>query len=229
MIACAVIPAYEPTTNLPRFVGSLRANGFGAVVVVDDGSRQVPSGLFAAVAAIPGCVVLHHPENRGKGAALKTGFRHVLEALPACDVVVTMDADGQHVTEDCRRVGEALARADGAACFGVRDFAWKTTPFRSWWGNRWTSLLFALFYGRWFRDTQTGLRAFRRDLLPFLAGVKGEGYAYEMAVLCHLARRGHQVEQVPIQTIYVEGNVTSHYSPLKDTLRVLGMLFLCRV
>lgn len=220
----AIVPAYRPGAALVEQVAALRTRLPAEVVVVDDGSGPAYAAVFAALAAQPGCRVLRHDVNRGKGAALKTAFAYVQDAVPAAEIFITVDADGQHAPDDCCAVVARLQASGADLCLGTRAFTWRTTPFRSWWGNRWTSLAFALRYGRWFGDTQTGLRAFRRAVLPMLLALPGTRYEYEMAVLCEAARRHLAVAVQPIRTIYEAGNASSHYDPLRDTLRVLRAL-----
>ena len=221
----AVMPAYEPSPELPDRVRGLREALRCPVVVVDDGSSAACRPYFDAVAAMAGCTVLRHDANRGKGTALKTAFKFVAENFPERAGVVTVDADGQHVPEDCRKIAEALASGGRALYLGARDLSFRATPFRSWWGNRCTTLLFALLFRRWVPDTQTGLRAFRSSDIRFFLSIPGEGYEYEMAMLARSARAGLPFRTIPIRTIYGRGNPSSHFHPLRDTIRIHKALF----
>ena len=221
----AVMPAYRPDARLADRAAELLAAGFAGVVAVDDGSPAECTPHFDALAALGGCNVLRHDANKGKGAALKTAFAHVHEPWPDISGVVTVDADGQHAPSDCRRVADAFLAAPESLVLGTRDFSLHHVPFRSWWGNNWTSILFAMLYGRRVPDTQTGLRAFPLDMLPLLAAVPGNGYEYEMSVLCRWVRARRPMEFVPIETIYEDGNASSHFHPLRDTFRIHGALF----
>ena len=226
MKVAVTVPAYEPSEDFPERIRALRTALPGSpVVVVDDGSSSAFRAVFDAVAVIPGCTVLRHAENRGKGAALKTAFAHVAEHLPDCEGVLTVDADGQHAPEDCFRMAEALESGSRALYLGVRRFTFASMPFRSWWGNRCSALLFTLLFRRWVPDTQTGLRAFRREDIPFFLSVPGEGYEYEMACLARAARAEMRFCQLPIRMIYENGNVSSHFCPLRDTIRIHRALF----
>ena len=220
MDAVALIPAYEPDSRLPAFADKLAQEGFKRVVVVDDGSGERYRGVFDALAEKPFCVVLRHERNRGKGAALKTGFGFILDRCPETHVVVTADSDGQHAPEDCRRVAEAVRNDDSVVALGCRSFRLKAVPFRSWIGNRWSSATFGLMYGLWLPDTQTGLRAFPRNMLQMLIDVRGDRFEYEIGVLIAVARRGVRVATVQIRTIYENGNAGTHFSPLKDAFRI---------
>lgn len=225
MDAVILIPAYEPDARLESYVDSLAGQGFRRIVVVDDGSGDRFRPLFDAIRGRPFCEVVHHDVNRGKGAALKTGLAFIRDRFPDAVGIVTADSDGQHAPEDCRRVAEALAASPEGIILGCRSFSLASVPIRSWIGNRWASATFGLLHGRWLPDTQTGLRAFPRSLLPFMLGVQGERFEYEMCVLMDAARQGVHIGTVPISTIYEDGNSGSHFRPLRDTVIINRLVF----
>ena len=221
----ALIPAYEPDGGLVGYVDRLAQQGFDRIVVVDDGSGEGSRAVFDALEAKPFCHVLHRWPNRGKGISLKAGFAFIQERWPDAAGIVTADADGQHAPEDCRRLAESLAADPAALHLGCRRFSLAAVPFRSWIGNRWSSAVFGLMHGLWLSDTQTGLRAFSVGRIPFLLGVKGERFEYEMGVLAAAARTGMTVASVPIRTIYEAGNASTHFRPLRDAVRINLLLF----
>ena len=225
MNVVALIPAYEPDRRLVGTVDRLVQEGFERIVIVDDGSGAAYLDVFEVLAAKPCCTVLHHETNRGKGAALRTGFAFIQERFPDVRGVITADSDGQHAPEDCHRLMEALAEDRRKIVLGSRSFSLRKVPFRSWIGNRWSSATFGLIHGRWLPDTQTGLRAFPRALLPFLLKVEGDRFEYEMGVLIAAARKGLPIEVVPIHTIYESGNAGTHFSPFLDTVRINRLVF----
>ena len=225
MDVLVLIPAYEPGEGFVSYVDQLARQGFDRIVVVDDGSGARFRAVFEALAAKPFCRVIHHAVNRGKGVALRTGFAFIQKEFPDAVGVVTADSDGQHAPEDCRRLAEALAADPQKMYLGSRDFSLKAMPFRSWFGNRWSSVTFALIHGRWLPDTQTGLRAFPLSQLPFLLDRPGDRFEYEMGVLIAAARKRLPVEVVPIRTIYENGNAGTHFSPFRDTLRINRLVF----
>jgi glycosyltransferase involved in cell wall biosynthesis len=217
-----LIPAWQPEPQLIALAEDLVTRGFGAVLVMDDGSDLQHLPVFAAVAQLPRVRVLTHPTNRGKGRALKTGIHHVLTQLPAMQGVVTADADGQHTARDIVRVAQALRETQGSVVLGARRFSGKV-PLRSRFGNWLTRKIFAFVTGAKVTDTQTGLRAFSRAVLLELLGLSGERYEYEMTVLAHLCRRSKPLE-VPIETVYLDGNRSSHFDPLWDSMRISRVL-----
>lgn len=218
-----VIPAFEPGNCLPQLVSQLREVDHGIqVVVVDDGSGPRYRGVFDHVRAA-GADVLTLTHNRGKGAALKAAFAEVLRRAPG-SAVVTADADGQHTVTDILRVAERL-RADAEAersdiILGSRSFS-GNVPARSRWGNAASRVLFRAATGRWIQDTQTGLRGIPASLLEWSLEQPGSRFEYEQNVLLHAGRDGVGLVEIPIETVYLENNGSSHFRPLIDSARVL--------
>ncbi|GAB2621125.1 hypothetical protein Aab01nite_35760 [Paractinoplanes abujensis] len=203
-----LLPVYQPSPDRLRALVA----AFEHVVVVDDGSSEPVT--------VPGAVVLRHPVNRGKGAALKTGFAYVARTHPG-QPVICADADGQHSVEDIRRV-QAEVEATGRLVLGVRRV--RRMPPRSRVGNAVTRTLFRAATGQWVRDTQTGLRGMPGSMLDRLLAVPGERFEYEMNVLLWAARDGQRIEQVPIDTTYLDGNASSHFGSVRDAARVYRSL-----
>lgn len=213
-----LIPAFEPDHQLVDVVDRLRERDpLGDIVVIDDGSGPEYAAVFAAVAA-RGCAVLDHDTNLGKGAALRTGLLFAQRAYPGAEVICA-DSDGQHAPDDILAVGRATRARPGAVVLGVREFT-GPVPVRSRLGNSATRLVFRFVTGVDVTDTQTGLRGYSADLIPWLLDVAGERYAYEMSVLVEAARTARPIVTVPIATIYEAGNPGSHFRPLVDSARV---------
>lgn len=222
--AAILIPSLEPDERLPEYIRQLSESGFGRIVVVDDGSGEGYQPVFDEVASIGRAVVLHHDVNHGKGVALKTGYRYIMENLPDVTGVITADADGQHTVSDCIRLAEKLTEGEHAVYLGSRDFGLPDIPPKSRTGNRITSTVFKLLYGVWLPDTQTGLRAFRREDLPFMMNVAGERYEYEMRVLIACATSGIPMIPITIETIYENGNEGTHFHPIRDSYRIYKVI-----
>ena len=210
-----VIPAFEPDGHLPQLVRRLKP-AFHRFIVVDDGSCSA-STTFAELRSIDGVTVLVHEANRGKGAALKTAFAEVRRRFPDATGVITVDADGQHLPEDIRHVAQSLAENPDRITLGVRTFG-PDTPFRSKFGNLWTLGEFRLLTGHSLRDTQSGLRGIPGELLSALLEIPGDRYDYEIRMLVRAVRQTGGIVQIPITTVYENGNATSHFKPLADTL-----------
>ena len=210
-----IIPVFQPGDRLEKLIREL-AQEFRSLVVVDDGSTE-NTDRFDFLAEIANAKLLRHDRNRGKGAALKTAFAEILRAPDAVEAVVTADGDGQHLMKDILAVADATLANPDAITFGVRQFAGRV-PFRSRLGNLWTELEFFLLTRCRIPDTQTGLRGIPFGLLPAIAALPGERYEYESRMLVAATRLKAKPVLIPIETVYLDGNSSSHYRPLRDTL-----------
>ena len=219
-----LIPAYNPDSGLPQFVARLLKKGFGAVVVVNDGSDRCSEEVFREVAATPGCTLLRHAVNLGKGRALKTGFNYFLLNYPAFVGVVTADADGQHAPDDTVSVARQLASHPKSLVLGARRFE-KGVPLRSRLGNTLTRWLFTFLIGKKISDTQTGLRGLSREFCARGLQIEGERYEYEMNMLIAARTEARGIVEEPIETIYIGRNESSHFNPLIDSAKIYFVLF----
>lgn len=224
-----LIPAYEPTERLPDLVDDLRlARADLEIVVVDDGSGSAYADVFDR-ATSAGATVLHHERNLGKGAALKTGFAH-LEPRADAPSIVTADADGQHTVHDILAVAdEVSASRESEMVLGCRSFDSADVPLRSRVGNAISRYLFSAAAGFTVSDTQTGLRGFPHAMLSWLRTLPGERFEYEQNMLLRARRAGWNTTEVPIETVYLDHNSSSHFRPVRDSALVLWpvLLFAC--
>lgn len=223
-----VIPAYRPDQALGELVHALQRRAYGApvwagIVVVDDGSGPEYQDLFSSIASLPSVSVVSHAINLGKGAALKTGINHAICKLPHVFGVVTADADGQHAPEDVARVVARFLEVPNTLVLGSRRFDGKV-PVRSAVGNKMTRWVLRALLGPNLTDTQTGLRAIPRSLIPGLLKIPARGYEFELETLIAAKHSNLRVLEEPIRTIYQPGNPTSHFQPLRDSMRILFVL-----
>jgi len=220
-----LVPAYEPGDSLVRIVRELRDDSpWSIVLVVDDGSGPAYASVFDAARA-QGAEVIGYNRNHGKGYALRTGFRHVLAHYPD-EAVVTADSDGQHRVIDIVRVAERVsAQVDGppAIVLGGRRFAGEV-PLRSRFGNSVSRVAFRLAAGLRIGDTQTGLRGFSAGTLPWALTVGGDRFEYETRMLLATREAGIGIEEIEIDTVYLEHNASSHFRPVVDSILVMRPL-----
>lgn len=219
-----LIPSLEPDERLLTYVQQLRHHGLRNIIIVDDGSGEKYQPIFRELGK-NGCMLLRHTENKGKGSALKTGFRYIKRQFDEIACVITADSDGQHAAEDVYRLAEEAKRRPGALLLGVRNFSEGGIPPKSLLGNRITSFIFAMLYGKRLSDTQTGLRAFGPQLLAFMQDVRGSRFEYELQMLISCIRWGIPIHTLPIQVIYENGNAGTHFKAIRDSARVMSVLF----
>ncbi|HKK01052.1 MAG TPA: bifunctional glycosyltransferase family 2/GtrA family protein, partial [Desulfuromonadales bacterium] len=193
------------------------------IVVVNDGSDPSCRALFDRLAEMDDCHVVHHAVNLGKGRALKSGFNYCCLNFPQVSGIVTVDADGQHLSQDVRRVAEEFLRNPRSLVIGTRTFA-KGTPLRSRVGNLATRYVFRVLVGGRISDTQSGLRCIPMDFVPELLRLEGERYEYEMNMLIAARKKRIGIREVEIATIYLENNRSSHFNPLIDSMKIYFLL-----
>ena len=190
-------------------------------MVVDDGSGPDYQPVFDGAAGL-GCTVIGYAGNRGKGHALKAGLGFIADHFPGRDVVCA-DSDGQHRVDDILRVAERLPAASDVMVLGSRSFS-GNVPARSKIGNTATRWLFRLATGESIPDTQTGLRRYPAAMLPWVRGVPGERYEYELNLLLEARQAGYLIRTVDIDTVYLDHNAGSHLRPLADSARIYAPL-----
>ena len=217
----ALIPAYKPNENLISFVQSLEARRL-EVVVVNDGSGEDYLPLFHKIQEQSLATVIHLEKNLGKGAALKAGLSY-LNTINDEFQVITLDADGQHSLQDALFLLQKSMEEEGSLLLGSRSQS-KDSPLRSRIGNYITKKVFSLTTGVKVEDTQTGMRAFSKQLIPKLLKIQGNRYEYEMNILLDFAKQGIPIKEYPIETIYINDNEESHFDTVKDSIRIYSQI-----
>ena len=208
------MPAYREARRIGETVAGIRrycAN----VIVVDDGSDDDT----AQAAREAGADVLVHEVNRGKGAALETGFGRAREQ--GYGFVITMDGDGQHDPADIPAFLEAFDRDGTPVLVGNRMSDPRAMPLVRRLTNRFMSRLLSRKMGQRVPDTQSGFRLYSAKVLPFLE-TGSTRFAAESEVLLGLADAGFRIGAVPMRIIYRDEK--SKIRPVRDTIRFFGML-----
>ncbi len=219
-----VLPSLDPDEKLVAVIDGLLEYGFTDIILVNDGSKPENLHYFEdAAAQHPEIHLLHHPVNRGKGAALKTAFAWFLENRPDAVGVVTVDGDNQHHPEDTRSCALRMQET-GKLVLGVRDFDQPQVPPRSRVGNKITSGVFKVFVGMTISDTQTGLRAIPTGDIKTLITIYGDRFEYETNMLLAMKNYGISFEEVKIRTVYIEENKSSHFHAIKDSWRIYKLI-----
>ena len=215
-----LIPALNAAPTLAAVVRAARAE-HEPVVVIDDGS----SDATGAVAAEAGATVLHHPVNRGKGGALKTGFAWA--KANGFDGVITLDADGQHLPAEISKFLRAREETKADLIIGGRAHLFHGMLARRRLANRFSAFCIAFASGARVTDSQSGFRYYSMKLIDAVQ-LRAEGFDMESEVIVRAGRAGFLIDTIPIDLGFVNGIATSHYRPVKDTIRIALTVFRTR-
>ena len=211
----AAIPAYHEEAHVCAVAERARAQ-LDHVLVIDDGSGDGT----AARAREGGAEVIVHPQNLGKGEAIKAGLRYWLER-PEIEFIVLLDSDGQHLPEEIVRFFAAAATTEGHLFIGTRMNDVRTMPFVRRTVNRYMSRRISRLCGQEVPDTQCGYRMIHRGVVPhLLAGTSRFDYETEMLIVA--SRAGFRIVSVPISTIYSDEVSSIH--PVRDTVRFFKLI-----
>jgi len=216
-VVAVLIPAYDAADTLPELLR--RSRTFVEprdTVVIDDGSSD-PTGARALEAGVN---VLRHPRNRGKGAALRTGFEFVRSST-RYDAAITMDADLQHCPEELPEFLKARAERGSSIVIGYRSRLGTGMPFHRILSNTITSALVAARTGVAIKDSQSGFRLIGREVLDAIS-FQSDGYEAETELLIKSALRGFRIDFIPIATVY--GGERSHMTHWDTTRKFLQVL-----
>ena len=212
-----VIPAYNASQTLPDLIRRVSVHlPQKNIIVVDDGSRDQTSQAVEETEA----TLLHHPENRGKGEALKTGFQHAVGK--GYDLVITLDSDLQH---DPRFIEDFLSRVrlnNADLILGRRNINVKTMPLTRYLSNKLTSSVISILTGRSIKDSQSGYRLIKSKVLRSLK-LRSRKYDLESEILLKAAKKRFKIGSIPVSTIYVHNR--GFASPLANTLRFLLLVW----
>jgi glycosyltransferase involved in cell wall biosynthesis len=209
---CILIPAYnaqETLGSVLKKIGPLKVD----TIVVDDGS----SDQTKRVTSENGVHLLEHPINLGKGAALRTGFKYILQR--DYQIIVTLDADGQHNPSDIPSLLKIFqsVKPDILIASRAADFK-KMTFLRRFWNRLGVKAVARLCHSD-ITDSQSGFRLIRTDALKGI-NLSTSRFETELELLIKACKRGFSVLSVPITTQKVDGTGSSHFRPVADTWMV---------
>lgn len=219
--SAVIIPAYNPDWKLVDYIRSLISYGFQMIIVVNDGSKADCDSIFDQISSFPECVLLAHAINLGKGRALKSAFNYYLVNYASkYNGVITVDSDGQHTADDVAKVEEVMDAEQEALILGTRNFDDESVPWKSRFGNKVTKNTVKLIWGGQIHDTQTGLRGIPNCILPTYLALAGERFEFEMNMLIEALKSHMSICELPIQTVYINGNEETHFRPIADSLAI---------
>ena len=221
------IPAYEPNERMLTLLNDLKEYNYKQIILVDDGSGARYDHFFKSAEEIYGCDVIHHDSNGGYGAALKTGAKRFCECYaddPGVIGFIQCDCDGQHAPVDIARIAQAMRSNEDTFIIGERQFD-DNVPWKSRFGNRLTGSIFSVLIGIDIKDTQCGLRGIPKSLGRMASEINGDHMEYTTSLLIEISSRNNAYQKLPIETIYIDNNDSTHFDPIKDSIRIYSLFF----
>lgn len=216
-----IIPALNPDEKLIILIKNLISNSeyVQKIIVVNDGSTEEYDHIFSYIEKNFDVTILKHQINRGKGRALKTAIDYVIKYLPNSIGIITIDSDGQHTIEDMKKCIKVFLEQPNVLLLGTRSFD-NDVPLRSKVGNILTAKFTRFTIGENISDTQTGLRVIPKKYFQKLLSIHGERFEFEMNMILEAKNNGICTIEVPIETIYLEENKSSHFRVIRDSLSI---------
>ncbi|MGV3762370.1 DUF2062 domain-containing protein [Parapedobacter sp.] len=210
---CVIIPTYNNAKTLARVLDGVRQYTV-RIIVVNDGSTDDTPSILAAYTDI---TAIHLPHNKGKGHALRTGFREA--EAQGFDYAITIDSDGQHFPDDIPIFVRAIETEGMALLIGDRNMERDGIPGKSSFGNRFSNFWFRFETGISLSDTQSGFRLYPLNALRNIRFYTSK-FEFEIEVIVKAAWRGIPVRNVPIRVLYDPTERVSHFRPFRDFTRI---------
>ena len=222
-IRLAVIaPTFNNARTLRAVLDGLSTQGFESIIVVNDGSTDATDGLLSEWhgEGVEGRIVLTHGANRGKAAAMFSGF--AAARTRGFTHALTIDTDGQHDPKDATRIAARCADEPLALLLGRRPFD-RHYPLCSRFGRAVSNFMVRICGGATVGDSQCGLRVYPLDLFDQLGPCAGR-YAFETEVLIRAAWANVPILEEPVRCIYdLPGGRITHFRLLRDSAAAVVM------
>lgn len=212
---CVIIPTYNNPKTLQQLIEGVLVYT-EAVIVVNDGSTDATSEILLK---FPQLQQIHISKNKGKGYALRQGFKKA-ESL-GYDYAITIDSDGQHFPEDIPVFIEALTKEENkkTLLIGARNMGQTGVPKKSSFGNKFSNFWFWVETGIRLKDTQSGFRLYPLFAMKDLNFYTNK-FEFEIEAIVKAAWIGIAVKNIPIQVHYELENRVTHFRPFKDFTRI---------
>jgi len=209
---CVIVPTYNNQKTLQKVLDAV-LDFTENVIVVNDGSTDETFNILQQYSHL---TQIHHPENLGKGRALRNGFRKAIEMN--FEYAITIDSDGQHFAADIPNFIEAIQKEPNSLLIGSRNMTTENVPKKSSFGNKFSNFWFKFETGIQLEDTQSGFRLYPLRLIP--KQFYTNKFEFEIEVIVRAAWKGIVVKNIPIQILYDPVERVSHFRPFKDFTRI---------
>jgi glycosyltransferase involved in cell wall biosynthesis len=209
---CVIVPTYNNHKTLKKVLDSI-LDFTSNIIIVNDGSTDTTSEILKQYSEI---TQIHHPENLGKGRALRNGFRKAIEMH--FEYAITIDSDGQHFASDIPNFIDEIQKEPNSLLIGSRNMTTENVPKKSSFGNKFSNFWFKFETGIVLEDTQSGFRLYPLNLIP--KQFYTNKFEFEIEVIVRSAWKGIVVKNIPIQILYDPAERVSHFRPFKDFTRI---------
>lgn len=212
---CVIIPTYNNQKTLQKVIDGVLEYTKN-IIIVNDGATDSTTDILKAY---PTLNQIHFPENKGKGKALRAGFKEALRL--GYHYAITIDSDGQHFPKDIPVFLDALAQSENKnlLLIGARNMNQEGVPKKSSFGNKFSNFWYKLETGIELQDTQSGFRLYPIGHLKKLRFFTSK-FEFEIEVIVRAAWKGTEVKNIPIHILYDEAERVSHFRPFKDFTRI---------
>ena len=213
---CVIVPTYNNEKTLKRVIDGVLEYAQGCeIIVVNDGSTDSTAAILNAYNNQVNLVT--YVQNKGKGNALKLGFKKAIEL--GFENAITIDSDGQHYPDDIPVFIQAAIANPGALLMGARNMEQAGVPSKSSFGNKFSNFWYKIETGITLPDTQTGYRLYPLEPLKKLRLFTSK-FETEIEVIVKLAWKGVKVLPVNVKVLYDPNERVSHFRPFKDFTRI---------
>ena len=209
---CVIVPTYNNHKTLRKVLDSV-LDFTSNVIIVNDGSTDETSEILKSYSAL---TQIHHPENLGKGRALRNGFRKAIEMK--FEYAITIDSDGQHFASDIPNFIAEIQKEPNSLLIGSRNMRQENVPKKSSFGNKFSNFWFKFETGIKLEDTQSGFRLYPLNLIP--KKFYTNKFEFEIEVIVRSAWKRITVKNIPIQVLYDPAERVSHFRPFHDFTRI---------
>ncbi|MBK0369541.1 DUF2062 domain-containing protein [Flavobacterium agrisoli] len=209
---CVIVPTYNNQKTLKKVVDAV-LDFTTNIIIVNDGSTDSTSEILKSYSQL---TQIHHPQNLGKGRALRNGFRKALEQN--FQYAITIDSDGQHFASDIPKFIDEIQKEPNSLLIGSRNMTQEGVPKKSSFGNKFSNFWFKFETGIKLDDTQSGFRLYPLLLLP--KRFYTNKFEFEIEVIVRSAWKGITVKNIPIQVLYDPAERVSHFRPFRDFTRI---------
>ena len=214
---CVIIPSYNNATKIEAVINDvlLQTNN---VIVINDGATDNTAQLLAHYKNIK---VISYPQNKGKGYAVKKGFKKAIEL--GYEYAITIDSDGQHCAEDISKFINACFINQNAIIIGNRSIIKGKISRKSSFANNLSNFWFLVITGIKLDDTQSGFRLYPIKKMQHILTLTRR-YEFEIEIMVKASWQNIPIESIPISVIYPpENERISHFRPVVDFIRI-GLL-----